>query len=138
MKKQIEEPRTYGIVSPQEKRGGPGSAGQSGDTQGLPGAAEADSQSVRELVEEGQYSEAETLLGVEEAPDPDVAELHINESPNQDAPETDARERTDPHREVSSKKSRGTQSHRVGSSAPVPRLDLELRFPGEVNIVTSA
>jgi hypothetical protein len=49
--------KTYPEVPTREKRGGPGSAGQSGDTQGLPDVAEAGSESVKELVEEGASSE---------------------------------------------------------------------------------
>jgi hypothetical protein len=37
---------------------GPNSAGQAGDDQGLPDSAEADSESVEELVNEGQFFEA--------------------------------------------------------------------------------
>jgi hypothetical protein len=43
-------------------------AEQSGDLQGLSGLADADSESVRELVEEGQFYEAEVVSGVENAP----------------------------------------------------------------------
>ncbi len=43
------------------------SAGQSGDTQGLSDAEEADSESVEELAEEGQNFEAGVVAGVEEA-----------------------------------------------------------------------
>lgn len=78
--KQDQSLRTYASVPPAEKRGGPGSAGQSGDTQGLPDVAEVDSESVQELVEEGQYFEAEVLLGVETAADPDVAEVNSRET----------------------------------------------------------
>jgi len=78
MKKQNEE----GI----QKGAGPGSAGQSGDTQGLPGGAQADSESVEELVEEGQSFEAEVISGVEDAPDPDVAEVHTHQVPEDDVP----------------------------------------------------
>ena len=72
--------KTYAAVPLDEKGGGPGSAGQSGDTQGLPDVAEAGSESVRELIEEGQYFEAEVLLGVETADEPDVAEVQIHEA----------------------------------------------------------
>ncbi len=65
---------------------GPGSAGQSGDTQGLSNVAEAGSESVEELVEEGQSFEAEAISGVEQAPDPDVAEVHTREVPEDDVP----------------------------------------------------
>ena len=78
--------KTYARIPPEEKRGGAGSAGQSGDTQGLPDEAEGDSESVLELVEEGQFFEAEILLGVEETPDPDVAEVHTREVPEDHVP----------------------------------------------------
>jgi len=65
----------------QDKGLGPSSAGQSGDTQGLPDVAEGSSESVVELVEEGQTLEAELLLGLEEAPDADVAEVHTKQVP---------------------------------------------------------
>jgi hypothetical protein len=48
---------------------GPGSAGQSGDTQGLPNLGEAAPESVEELVEDDQVYEAEVIEGVEEAGD---------------------------------------------------------------------
>jgi len=51
MKKQDDEGiRTYGTVAIRQKGMCPGSAGQSGDTQGLSGVAEAGSESVEELV----------------------------------------------------------------------------------------
>ena len=46
---------------------GPESAGQSGDTQGLPEEEDVDNESVAELAEEGQGLEADILSGVEEA-----------------------------------------------------------------------
>lgn len=56
------------IAATSEPRGlGAGSAGQSGDTQGLSNAEEADSESVEELVEEGQDFEAGMVAGVEDA-----------------------------------------------------------------------
>ncbi len=42
--------------------------------------------SVEELVEEGQSFEAEAISGVEDAPDPDVAEVHTREVPEDDVP----------------------------------------------------
>jgi len=78
--------RTYGNIAPREKGLGPGSAGQSGDTQGLSDVAEADSESVQELLEEGQFFEAEVIAGVESAPDPDVAEVHTRQVPEDDVP----------------------------------------------------
>ncbi len=51
------------------------SAGQSGDDQGMSGPAESDSQSVEELVEEGNAFEASVVDGVENAKDPDISEV---------------------------------------------------------------
>ena len=76
----------YTTVLTREKGGGTGSAGQSGDTQGLSDVAEAGSESVEELVEEGQSFEAEAIGGVEDAPDADVAEVHTKQVPEDDVP----------------------------------------------------
>src|SRR5579864_2610672 len=62
-------------------------AGQSGDIQGLSGIEDADSESVRELAEEGQDFEAGIISGVENAPDPDVSEVRTHEVPEDDVPE---------------------------------------------------
>ncbi len=78
--------RTY-AAAPAKKQGmGPDSAGQSGDTQGLSDIAEADSESVEELIEDGQSFEAGLISGVEGAPDPDVAEVHTKQVPEDDVP----------------------------------------------------
>src|SRR5271169_5199103 len=69
-----------------DDREGPDTAGQSGDTQGLSGLAEADSESVRELVEEGQYFEAAVVSGIENAPDADAGEVRTHEVPEDDVP----------------------------------------------------
>ncbi len=63
------------------------SGGQSGDIQGISGAVETDSESVEELLEEGQSFEAEVVAGVENAPDPDESEVHTKEVPEDDVPE---------------------------------------------------
>jgi transcription termination/antitermination protein NusA len=60
---------------------GPDSAGQSGDVEGLSDEAEATSDSVEDLVESGQYYEAEVVEGIEDAPDADVAEVTTHERP---------------------------------------------------------
>ena len=78
--------RTFGVVETRDKGTGPGSAGQSGDTQGLPDVAEADSESVEELVEEGQYMEADLILGMEETPDGEVKEVRTKQVPQDDVP----------------------------------------------------
>ena len=59
---------------------------QSGDLQSLPEVAEGDSESVRELAEEGQSFEAEVIDAVENSPDPDVAEVTTREIPEDDVP----------------------------------------------------
>ena len=87
MKHQIDkETRTYAIVSTGEQADQAASAGQSGDTQGLSDIAEAGSESVLELVEEGQNFEAEAIGGVEDAPDADVAEVHTKQVAEDDVP----------------------------------------------------
>jgi hypothetical protein len=73
-------------VGVKEEKPGPEAGGQSGDTQGLSDVAEADSESVEELVEEGQFFEAAVVSGVENAPDPDVAEVTTREVPEDDVP----------------------------------------------------
>ncbi len=85
-KKPDDAARTYRTVSSREKGTGPGSAGQSGDTQGLSDLAEAGSESVEELVEEGQFFEAELISGVENAPDADEGEVRTKQVPEDDVP----------------------------------------------------
>ncbi len=60
---------------------GPDSGGMSGDVEGLDEEPEASDQSVEELVEDGQYFEAEVIDGVENAPDADEGEVHVHERP---------------------------------------------------------
>jgi len=70
-----------------EQRGlGARSGGQSGDTQGLSANPALDSESVEELLEEGQSFEAEVLSGVENAPDPDQSEVRTHEVAEDDVP----------------------------------------------------
>jgi hypothetical protein len=63
------------------------SGGQSGDTQGLTAGPDVDSESVEELLEEGQSFEAEVVNGVENAPDPDQGEVRTREVEEDDVPE---------------------------------------------------
>ena len=78
-------PETAGLES---RRGlGAESGGQSGDTQGLSRREHSDSESVEELLEEGQYLEAEAVGGVEDAPDADEGEVRTREVPEDDVPE---------------------------------------------------
>jgi hypothetical protein len=73
---------------PTPRRGlGADSGGQSGDEQGLSDVAQTDSESVTELLEEGQAYEAEAVRGVENAPDADVSEVRTHEVPEDDVPQ---------------------------------------------------
>lgn len=65
---------------------GPASAGQAGDLQQLSDIPDADSESVEELVEEGNAFEAEAVEGVEDAKPPDVSEVKTREVPEDDVP----------------------------------------------------
>lgn len=60
---------------------------QSGDLQGLSRAEQADSESVDELIEEGNPFEANVVAGVEEADKADQREVHTREVPEDDIPE---------------------------------------------------
>lgn len=62
------------------------SGGQSGDLQGLSNAGRANSESVDELLEEGNSFEAEVVKGVEDAGDADEGEVHTHEVPEDDVP----------------------------------------------------
>ena len=64
----------------------PDAAGQSGDIQQISDIADADSESVEELQEEGNSFEASIIDGVENAPDADVAEVTTREVPEDDVP----------------------------------------------------
>lgn len=65
------------------------SAGQSGDIQGISAKPEADSESVEELLEEGQTFEAQAVSGIQNAPEPDQAEVTTSEVPEDDVPPED-------------------------------------------------
>jgi hypothetical protein len=59
----------------------------SGDLQGLSRTEQADSESVNELVEEGNLFEAGAVAGVEEADNADESEVHTHEVPEDDVPD---------------------------------------------------
>jgi hypothetical protein len=61
--------------------------GQSGDLEGLSRSEQADSESVDELVEEGNAFEAGAVAGVEEADDQDTREVHTHEVAEDDVPD---------------------------------------------------
>lgn len=68
---------------------GPGlssQAGQSGDLQGLSDRERADSESVDELLEEGNAFEADVVSGVQSADDHEGQEVHTHEVPEDDVP----------------------------------------------------
>lgn len=60
---------------------------ESEDFEGLSRAEQADSESVDELVEEGNAFEAGAVAGVEEADSSDEREVHTHEVPEDDVPE---------------------------------------------------
>src|SRR6266478_3650406 len=62
------------------------SGGQSGDLQGLSNLAGANSESVDELLEEGNAFEADVVKGVQDAGDADEGEVHSHEVPRDDVP----------------------------------------------------
>ncbi len=74
-------------VSFEPKGLGARSGGQSGDLQGLSNVARAGSESVDELLEEGNAFEAELIKGVEDADDHDEAEVRTHEVPEDDVPD---------------------------------------------------
>jgi hypothetical protein len=76
------------VASAEAKRrpAGADPAGQAGDLQGLSDEAEADSESVRERLEEGQTFEAAVVSGIENAPPADAGEVETQEVPEDDVP----------------------------------------------------
>jgi hypothetical protein len=74
--------------APAEVRGlGPEAGGQSGDTEGLSREELAASESVEELLEEGQAFEAGIISGVENAPDADKGGVRTRQVPEDDVPQ---------------------------------------------------
>jgi len=74
------------VVAFPRKRPGARSAGQSGDLQGLSAIESADSESVDELLEEGNAFEADVVTGVENASNRDEKEVRTHEVPEDDVP----------------------------------------------------
>jgi hypothetical protein len=79
--------RSVATVSFESKGLGAKSGGQSGDLQGLSNVAGADSESVDELLEEGNAFEAEVVEGVENVPDADRGEVRTHEVEENDVPD---------------------------------------------------
>ncbi len=65
----------------------------SGDLQGLSTLEYDDSESVSELIKEGQDLEAELIEGIEDAPDADKGDVRIHKAPQKDAPDYKDRNR---------------------------------------------
>jgi len=76
-----------GEVAFLSERPGLRSGEQSGDLQGLSHLEAADSESVDELIEEGNAFEADVVAGVESAGDADEQEVRTHEVPEDDVPE---------------------------------------------------
>lgn len=60
---------------------------RTGDSEGLSRDEQADSESVDELVDEGNIFEAGAVAGVEQADNADEREVHTREVPEDDVPE---------------------------------------------------
>ncbi len=82
---------------PSKRELGPNSAGQSGDMQQISDTADANDQSVDELLSEANAFEAEAVSGVEDAKDADQGEVTTREVPEDDVP---AEYRNDQNRDV--------------------------------------
>lgn len=80
--------KSFSVGRAAARRGlGLDSGGQAGDLQGLPQRTGPDSESVEELLEEGNTLEAGVVAGVEEADDADEREVHTHEVPEDDVPD---------------------------------------------------
>jgi hypothetical protein len=78
--------RTLDTVAFPPEGPAPRSGGQSGDLQGLSNLEGADSESVDELLEEGNAFEADVVAGVEHAGDTEEGEVRTHEVPEDDVP----------------------------------------------------
>ena len=67
-------------------------SGAVGALQGLSDVESANSESVDELLEEGNAFEAEVVKGVEDAPDADEGEVHTHQRPQEEDLPEDFRE----------------------------------------------
>jgi hypothetical protein len=84
---QISASEKAGTVLFNRKGLGAGSGGQSGDLQGVSDMEGAASESVEELLEEGNSFEAEVVAGVERAGDADEKQVRAHEVNEDDVPE---------------------------------------------------
>jgi hypothetical protein len=87
LKKQVRAKSQSVDTVPFSPEGSGARSGQSGDLQGLSNVQGADSQSVDELLEEGNAFEADVVTGVEDAGNADEREVRTHEVPEDDIPE---------------------------------------------------
>ena len=86
-KRQVQrKSRSVDTVAASPQLQGARASERSGDLQGLSNIAGADSESVDELLEEGNAFEAEVVKGVEDAADADEGEVRTHEVPENDVP----------------------------------------------------
>ena len=78
---------TLDTLLPGFKRASAPSGRQAGDLQGLSDVEGADSESVDELLDEGNAFEADAVRGVEDADNADEREVHTHEVPEDDVPD---------------------------------------------------
>lgn len=81
------KPALVGLASVEPRGLGARSGGQAGDVQGLSRVAGVASESVEELLEEGNAYEAEVVKGVEDAEGSEESEVKSHEVPEDDIPE---------------------------------------------------
>jgi len=87
LKKQVRgKSQSVDTVAFTPKGVGARSGEQSGDLQGLSNVQGADSESVDELLEQGNAFEADVVKGVEDAGDADEGEVRTHEVPQDDVP----------------------------------------------------
>jgi hypothetical protein len=87
LKKQVREKSQSVDTVAFSPEGSGARAGQSGDLQGLSNVQGADSESVAELLEEGNALEADVVAGVEDAGGANEREVRTHEVPQDDVPE---------------------------------------------------
>jgi hypothetical protein len=85
LKKQV-PPKSQSVVA-FAPEGSAARSGPSGDRQGLSNVQRAGSESVDELIEEGNAFEADVVTGVEDAGGADEQEVRTHEVPGDDVPE---------------------------------------------------
>ncbi len=87
IKKQVRgKSQSVDTVAFAQERLGARSGEQAGDLQGLSNVQGADSESVDELLEQGNAFEADAVKGVEDAGDADEGEVRSHEGPQDDVP----------------------------------------------------